>query len=86
MAGGESAADLAAREERMERIPSRERRCTEAREPLTGNAVLERSVQIASNRFERSMRQSRFTYTSCAKPGWLQKSRMACTCNADISF
>ena len=71
-------AHLSAREDRMERMPSRERMWTEARDPLTGNAVLDSSVQMASKRFERSMRQSRFMNTSCTNLGWLQKSKMAC--------
>ena len=59
-------------------MPSRERRCTEPSVLLTGNAALDSSVQMASKRLERSMRQSRFMNTSCTNPGWLQKSRMAC--------
>ncbi len=59
-------------------MPSRDRRCTEPRVLLTGKAALERRVQMASNRLERSIRQSRFMKTSWTKPGWLQKSRIAC--------
>ena len=72
-------ADLAASEERMEKTPSRESRCTALSALLTGNAVLLSSAHTPSNRLLRSMRQSRLRYTSWQKPGCAQKSRMACS-------
>lgn len=75
-----------ARADRMANRASRASKCTGASGQFTGKAALESRPVIVSNRLLRSTLQSRFTYTSLMKPGWLQRSRIPCSSRMTSSF